>query len=237
MAATDVRRLFVKGIESVLGCRPLDRFVATCADADGPGLAGGQPSLACRAELQRCGAPTEVGGPHAAVAWPADYAPPICTAADVPGAFTAVDDLCAGPDAPAFCATLDGPSAGDAGPQPLIIVCPECALTLTQITAADSAKVRLDVAVNPALPSGTDIRQPWLYVYWPDGRKQAISLENLAPPTTWYPGASLQFDALSVTAEPSISAAWAGAKAYLVTSLRTPSQTTWRIDASPLRVQ
>ena len=95
---------------------------------------------------------------------------------------------------PAFLTTLDRFSAGDAGPQPPVIGCPEC------YAPVDISREAADVYVTLTSdwdPSTTTLSDPYLVVSYPDGYESWIALPY--DPTVWKPGEQFTVEDVPLT--------------------------------------
>ncbi len=95
---------------------------------------------------------------------------------------------------PSFLTVLDRFSAGDAGPQPPVIGCPECHTVVNIGREEADIYVTLTDAWDA---STTTLSSPYLVVSYPDGYESWIALP--ADPTLWTPKSQFVVKAVSLT--------------------------------------
>ena len=225
-ARKGVRRLDVGRLSRALRCRHRARLVTACARALDRRCA--VYLLACGLRERPIGRPDDDGGD--------DDDRATCRAA--PPAEAQWHELsCPGPDCPEFTQRPDAFSAGVAGPQPVVIGCEECRAELQGGVDERAGAVDLKIDIDPALPTGTRIDQPFLMVKWFNGRKSYVSLGGHTQPSQWRPGAVLRIDGLSVRGVTNdLRSDWKRSQAFLVTRIRTPNQSRAASDVAPFKM-
>lgn len=222
-----MRRLHAGRLERLLA-DPMPALAACRGTA--PALTGPAPTADCVAALEARGLDETLQGPEPAVTW-AGPREPICDSPVVDGAALelapSAGRICEEATPPPTCAVADLYSAGDAGPQPEHNGCDDCALLVN----LGEETMRLQGILSTALPTDTEITNPWIIAYWSTGEKAVLDLGGLDQ--VWAPGKALDIAGLKLDLG---GLELAKADVFLSTSIKTPDQTSATNDMSPLRV-